>query len=565
LLGFGEGDMRAAFGMGSMTARTGWIVGALLAGAAVGLVTPAFRNGDASVYIMMADSLWSDHDLTYSPRDLERIERLQFEDAPAGLFLIKRPTGYVYAKPFVYPLLAAPWFAAFGVRGFLALNGVLLVALVLLGADILVARLQWRIALAAAAAVIGCSVVPSYFFWIDPFLLCTVLAAGALAAYRRGRPAWVAGLLVTLAVCRFVYLPLLLAPIALYAATRRMRALAEFAAAAAAIGMLLFGVQFLITRQWSPYVGERYIYRSAVPYQVAGEAEVGFPNSHGHINLPTVAELAQSNFYFFLGRFGGVLLYFPTLLVCVLWLRRLDGEKLAWMIALLLCCEAIQLASPHNMVGGHNALGNRFFVLLPVALVLVDFVAWRPLRVVGTALLLLVAVPVLEQLGYLSRHPGRQMAEFPHRHFPLEWTQGGSIAYPFTFGDMQGLTANQYHWEGDGVWTRGGTRAEYVFVRPSDQPGPRLTLHSFLPRVRVTDGDVVREVALPPNAQVEIQLTHPVVTYRDENWDLREFAVYRLAVETDTGTWSFTVGGRQDGRYLGVYLRLLPAVSARPS
>ena len=548
--------------MARLTARARAALLILFAGLAIGLMTPPRRLADASTYVLMADSLWRDGDLTYTPADLSRAVALQFADLPSGLFLTKHPWGYAYAKPPLYPLVALPFYAAFGVRGFFALNGVLLAALVVLGADILSHRLDWRHALFGAAVVFGFSVTPAYLHWIDPFLLCSALAAGSVAAYRRGRPGWCGALLAALASCRAPYLALALAPLGLYTLGRHWRALALFAAGALVVGALLLGTTRLATGQWSAYGGERFYYESAFPFQLGhDEPEIG---SRAALDLyavrwPGVAELARSNLYFFLGRFAGVLVYMPTLLVCLLWSRWWDREKLLWLLALLAACEAIQLAVPHSMIGGRHALGNRLFILLPVGLVFVDFLAPCWLRVLATALLLLVAVPVVQAPVYLSLNPGRQMLDVPYRFLPFEWTQAERIAFPFPFPGMAGLTANQYEWERDaGVWTRGGTTAEFVLVRESSDV-PRVRLWSLLPAARVADGGFPVALQWQPGAYMDVTLSHPVVTFRDESHEGTELAVYRLTITTDGGTAAAAMGRRDDSRSLGVLVRPLVA------
>ena len=175
----------------------------LLIGAVIGLLTPPRIFSDGSNYVCMAVSLISDGDLRWTRDDLQHVRALRADGATPGLLLVKRADGYVFAKPVIYPLAAAPFVALAGVRGFMLLNGLLLAALVLLGADVLTHRLAWPAALGVAAAAVGASVTPVYLHWIDPFLLLSVCTAGALAAYRRGRPGLAGALLGVMSVTRF--------------------------------------------------------------------------------------------------------------------------------------------------------------------------------------------------------------------------------------------------------------------------------------------------------------------------------------------------------------------------
>jgi hypothetical protein len=542
--------------------RRATVVALLFMGLAVGLLTPPRHLADATIYLLMTDSLWMDGDLAYTPHDLTRAQALAFADHPKGVFLIKHAAGYGYAKPPLYSVLAVPFYALFGVRGFLALNGVLLAALVLLGADVLAHRLPWRLALPASALVFACSVTPAYLLWIDPFLLCSVLIAGAVAAVRRDALAISAILLAAAASCRPPYIALALAPALLCAFERRWRPLARFAAAGIATTAVLLGVNWVAHGQSSPYGGERYYFLTLLPFQVPG---VEPPGGRAHItagggSLPSIAALVRTSLDFLVGRFAGVLVYFPGLLACALWARRWDGEKLVWLAGLAAACATLIVAFPHNTMGGQQALGNRFFVLLPVALVFVDFLAWSVWRGLATAALALLAVPVMQAPVYLSLNAGRQMLDVPYRYLPVEWLQAGRIRFPIEYpGGMAALTDQQYEWDGEGVWTRGGAAAEFVFVVIGDDLAPpRVRLWSKEQDVRITDGGRLRDLAWQTGRDVEVVLQHPVAQYRDESYAGARVSAYTLGISTRTGTYGYDIGGGNDSRYLGVFVRPVP-------
>jgi hypothetical protein len=269
---------------------------------------------------------------------------------------------------------------------------------------------------------------------------------------------------------------------------------------------------------------------------------------------PALGDFAANAVSFVFGRFSGVLLYFPTFFACGLWMLRADREKAAWLGAAVASCVALQLALPHNPFGGTHALGNRLFVLLPVALVLVDVVAWIPWRVALSVALLVLAVPLMQSPVYFSLYPGRQMLEAPYRWFPLEWRQATSLAFPYTFPGLLALTRNQFEWESSGgVWTVGGKRAEFVLVRPT--PGPTVVgLSSLLPAARVSDGSTTRDVHFSPGHEEMFTLT-PRAVSRDEGDGFRDHWVYHLTVETARGITPATSHGSSDSRYLGVFVR----------
>ncbi len=274
--------------------------------------------------------------------------------------------------------------------------------------------------------------------------------------------------------------------------------------------------------------------------------------------IPDLATVVRTNVEFFVGRFAGVLVYFPGLLACAVWARWWDREKLAWLLALLATCEALMLAMPHNTMGGQHALGNRLFVLLPVALSFVDQLNWQPWRVLATAGLLAVAVPVVQAPVHLSLNPGQQMLDVPYRFLPLEWSQAGRLKFPYMYPHgLAALGDAQYAWEGNGLWTRGAAAAEFVLITRA--PAPRVRLWSLEPEIRVRDGGVPVALDWHAGAEVELTLAHPLARYREHGPADDPTTVYTLTVSTRTGTYGYTLGNREDSRYLGVFVRPLPS------
>lgn len=534
----------------------------LLAGTVVGLLDTPRRLGDASNYVLMADSLLHDGDLYYEPEDLERARAINLADLPAGLMLVRRADGvYVYGKPALYPAVALPWYAAFGVRGFVALNGFLLAALVVLGAELLAPVVGWQRGLLAAAVVYLFSAAPAYLHWIDPFLLLMTLIAGGVLAVRRGWMTLAGVAFGATAVCRFPYAVLGAVPVLFALRAGRPGAALRYVAGAAAIGIAATAIIFVAAGQWSPYTGERYYFPRLVPFQTAAMA-MPAPFTRSSVldrwQMPTAGGLVQDLGYFLVGRAGGVLLYFPTFFACALWARRWNAEKLCWLGAVVAFALALELTIPHNRLGGSHAIGNRFFVLLPIGLCFIDFVAWRPLRVAASALLATLAVPVLLATTMYSVDPGRVLLLWPHRLFPFEWPLANHVSYPVRFPRLFALTENQYYWEDPpgAVWTIGGTRAEFVTVRSRDRE-IRVKLWSLLPEAEITNGDTT-EVMQFDGAQHEITLREPRATFLDEYSARGPVAVYYLAIATDRGIPAYLHGDADDARYLGVYVQPIP-------
>src|SRR4051812_26699468 len=86
--------------------------------------------GDEATSVMMVQSLWHDHDLTWRQADLDRAQTL-WGGGPAGLTLFTNDGGKTlrYGRPLAYPLAALPFYAVFGVRGIALLAMALFLAM----------------------------------------------------------------------------------------------------------------------------------------------------------------------------------------------------------------------------------------------------------------------------------------------------------------------------------------------------------------------------------------------------------------------------------------------------
>src|SRR4030081_1802220 len=121
------------------------LVVALAAALSVDVVKTGFGiKGDEATYVSMALSLAYDHDLTYERRDLDRFYGL-YRSGPDGIFLKKgkqlrirlngeatfvhtlktqdkRSDRLYFAKPLLYPIVAAPLVRLLGLNVFLVLH-----------------------------------------------------------------------------------------------------------------------------------------------------------------------------------------------------------------------------------------------------------------------------------------------------------------------------------------------------------------------------------------------------------------------------------------------------------
>ena len=320
-------------------------------------------RGDAATYHGMAWSLAFDGDIQFEPRDLLRVQR-ETRSGPEGVFL-KSATGGLthegvsgwpflrrvteeriyYAKPFLYPLAAAPLVRMLGTRGLYLLNALSLSAALLLGyAACRKSRTPGQ-SLALVLATFAGTVMPLYLVFIAPEMFYMGLAAAALALWRLGHPGWAAVLIGAAAYAKppniFLSIPILAAPLVEPGRPLRQRLLESTrrGVLVGVAGLLFVGWNVALTGEWNYQGGVRKTFYGRFPFEVAmvdGEPrKLTFGNTGGWMTTQTVgpeadeitktetprtepprpaAELRRSFqynlLYFWIGRFGGVIPYF---------------------------------------------------------------------------------------------------------------------------------------------------------------------------------------------------------------------------------------------------------------
>jgi len=513
---------------------------AAISTSALSLDLPSRAKGqfwnDEATYYSMTLSLVSDRDIVYDRSDLLRVKK-DFPAGPVGLFLKQSSGGFTFdktppwirrlapgekriyfAKPFIYPVVAAPLAAVLGTRGLLLTNALFLgLALVLAFSEMRrQAGAGW--ALCTTLALFLLTVTPLYLCWLTPEVFCLGVVTAGLVAWRRERLI-LAGLLLGIATYAkppnlLLALPLVVEPFfghgpfwnRLTASVRRGVPLA------ATIG-LLFGLNAVITGEWNPYGGDRKTFYGPFPYEtpeaafensgfpmvvehtgplVEGEAAdaSGAPLARAEIRAAFVSNLA----YFWLGRFSGALPYFfPAVVALLLFFFLGPRSQAGWLalMSLLVSYLVYIWRIPANWYGGGGTVGNRYFLnLLPLAVFLVPRgrEAWVGLGGVLGALTFLG--PILASPIGTSLHPGEHATHGIFLSFPAELSMLNDLAVfaeswrkRRPVGDTEGDPHK--HWPPDpkaywlyflddgtygkesafgvaGFWLRGGERAEVV-------------------------------------------------------------------------------------------------------
>jgi hypothetical protein len=548
--------------------------------AAVAIDLPRATDGrfwsDGATYHAMAASLAFDGDLEFGPRDLARV-RASYPGGPQGVFL-KRVGGdsveprVVYAKAFVYPAAAAPLARMLGAdRGLLLLNALLFVVALWLGYGELRRSSGAGAAAAGAVAVLGGGVVPVYLIWQTPEIFNLALATAGLVAWRRGWPVAAAVFLGVAAYSKptnlALALPLLLEPFVAGGAAWSSRAMesARRGAVVAAVVACGFCLTWVATGELNYQGGERKTFYDRYPFDPGvtfdtagvwmttdhlGPLVAGRDEDKRNVRIApprAAAELRQSFLlnlgYFWVGRFGGAVPYFPGVVAAgLLFVLFGPRERHGWLalLALVVAWLGYILLIPDNWYGGGGAIGNRYFVsLVPLGLLLLPRGrgAWvaAGAAVVGGALL----APILASPIHHSLRPGEHATRAAFRLLPPEMTMLGDLSvftdiwrkhrpYNAPGGDPArrppGAPPSYFLWFLDdgtfgqessfgeeGLWVRGGESADVVLQALAPTPRVRLVVTAG------PAGDIVtarlggdrRRLVLPPLKAREIVFDSP--------------------------------------------------------
>jgi hypothetical protein len=531
---------------------------------------------DGATYHAMAGSLAFDGDLEFEAGDLARV-RASYPGGPQGVFLKRVGGGWerprlVYAKALLYPLAAAPFARVLGVdRGLLVLNALLFLLALWLGHAELRRTSGAGTAAAGAVGILAGGVVPVYLLWPTPEILNLAIATAGLIAWRRQRPIAAALLLGLAAYSKptnlTLALPLLLEPV-LAGGTpwaKRMVASVRRGAVVAAVVVCGFGVTWLATGELNYQGGERKTFYDRYPFDPGvtfDSAGVWMATDHlgplvagrdedkqtARVAPARAAEELQRSFvlnlgYFWVGRFGGALPYFPGVAAAVLlFLVAGPRERHGWLalLALLVSWLGYILIIPDNWYGGGGTIGNRYFLnLVPLGLLLLP--RGRGAWAAGAAALVggVLLAPVLASPVHHSLRPGEHATRAAFRLLPAEITMLGDLS---VFGDVwrkrrpynapggeparhppgappsyflwfpdDGTFGQETSFDQEGFWLRGGESAEVVLQTLAPAARIRLVVTAG-PAGDIVTARLGRErhrLVLPPLRTREIAFDAP--------------------------------------------------------
>jgi len=598
--------------------------------------------GDGATYHAMAWSLAEDQDLRYEAKDVFRSRR-EFSEGPQGIFLKRASGGLIldaaegfpwlgrvpakepriyFAKPLVYPAVAAPFVWLLGTKGLLLTNALALALVLALGYRTLRLQTTPGRALAASSAIVLGGVAPLYLLWPAPEVLGIALAAAGLVAWRSGHPLLAAALLGVATYSKppnaLLALPLGLEPLLEGGVpwARRLVQSSRRAAVAIAVAIALYGANMAVTGEWNYQGGsERKTFYGRFPLETHG---VTFGNSGIWMTTnqlgpriegrdeatkaqgaePPRAEreiwlsFAWNQTYFWVGRFAGVVPYFlPVAVAAALFvvIGPRDRAGALALLALVVSQAAYTWQIPDNWYGGSGTVGNRYFLnLLPLAFFLVPRGREAIVAAGGIVSILVLTGALLVSPMRHSLHPGEHAMRVPYRLFPAELTMLNDLAIfaepwrkKITFGDPWGDprkpgsgdpaayflyfpddgTFGREELDGEpGFWLRGEASAE-VFLR-SLEPVRRMT-------VLVTGGPAGDEVTIKLGTLREVAAPGPYETRRvvleaPPAFPYKDMFVHTLRLRSTRGGAARIPEGREE-RVLGAFLRISLEVDKRPT
>ncbi|MGH9380969.1 MAG: hypothetical protein ACRD2Z_10205, partial [Thermoanaerobaculia bacterium] len=146
---------------------------------------PLTLKADEPAYYLAALSLARDHDLRVDLHDIQRLAE-EYPHLSTRNLILMTDDGWrtvYYGKPYIYPLLAAPFAALFGANGMVSLNLLLLVGMVAMGTAYLRQFNPDWLALLLAAGFVFVSTSWVYGFWLHPevFNMAAITASLYLA------------------------------------------------------------------------------------------------------------------------------------------------------------------------------------------------------------------------------------------------------------------------------------------------------------------------------------------------------------------------------------------------
>jgi hypothetical protein len=400
-------------------------------------------------------SISEDFDIQYQQKDILRALNNRFDDLPAGLFLIKTEDGdYFYGKEFTYALFAAPFYKILGDRGIIFFNALLFYIMMIM-AYLILRRKNNELA-ASCISIIFFMLSTSfvYVFWIHAEIYnMFVLMLGLFLWFqyridRNIKYLALASLILGIAAVAkapniLLYIPML----AFEIYRKRWKNTALMFLAFVTPLLLVYGYFYFKTGAVSFYGGNRLYYVKDFPFiegfnslNEAGKKAVSIEDGGllTIINHNNLGITFFNIFYYFFGRFTGMVWYYPFALLALLSffsdLKRTKGyiylqpEKILILLGIVLNIIFFVVIVGNNYLGGAHAIGNRYFYIYPAFIFLLSNV-----NIKKFSLFLLIAFATVAPINFdpigNSLSPDGHIFKFPYKYIPIEYSQMNYIPF----------------------------------------------------------------------------------------------------------------------------------------
>ncbi len=562
----------------------------------LGIVRPGWPptlKADEPAYYGMALSLAHDRDVRCDFQDVRRLTN-SYPYLPINNLILMSDDGWetaYYGKPYIFPLVAAPAVRFFGEHGMIAVNMLMLLGMIWMGATYLGRFNRGSLALLFAIAFFILSSAFVYVFWLQPEIfnmfsiaVCLFLAfhrpEGGSRATSAGR-SWLrvlgSGAVLALAVYNKPVLAAMGLP-ALWIVYRRrgLKAAAAWIAAAAIALGLLAGLGYALSGHPTAYLGvarggvrltdpltpDDYLAPLRQIVERRGE-EVNswtwifrIPEIEPHVFMENVR-------YFLWGRHTGMLLYTPlAVLALALFLLHTPRSASRWVLVLSTAIVALFfiIFIPFNWHGGGGFVGNRYFInVYPAFLFLITRL--RPRWTVPASYAVgavLIGPLMFTPFGAPVPNPTLQAhtRNAPFRYFPLELSvkknvpgYNGTNLYGVRMLGRADLVKTSPNSPGR-AWVQGGTELEILLLSKAQLETILLQTQTLAPEndCRLTLGDDERLVTfgsgdLAGKDKTVVELT-PGRFDRISWADGERIFVYELRVACSTGKFARDKNGR---------------------
>ncbi|MBN1355325.1 hypothetical protein JXA40_03535 [bacterium] len=535
---------------------------------------------DEAVYHAMTVSLAFDGDLVYRREDLQRVCR-DFSAGPRGIILKKLDSGkIVYAKPFLYSLIAAPFYRIWHLNGFLVLN-------VLCWWGIFMILFRCWGGSAGAAVFAGTALVLSaftpYVLWIHPEMFSAFLVVAFIGLWRSLKPSdppvitrrKIMAMGAALAVAAWIKPPSILIGIALlvnWIPARRWNWILLTSAGCFMAGVLAVSTSLAFTGSLNPYSGERKIFNEHYPLESPGVdfGDTGNNWSTESAGFHFVPGVLLANLKFFwIGRFSGLVWYYlPGCFCLVLWLlgnRDRIGTGLLISLSTIILVHLVMI--PTNYHGGGGALGNRYFtVYYPALLCILPRVPSPRKILLGCIPAALISGVYITQAFTASYRPGDHTQSGFFSTLPVEWTLTGSfpvfdpkyrmVRFPDCSAIFYFLDWNTFGGDNQGFWIRGDSKTRLIAELPENVKMPAFIISSAgIPITgTITEGGISQHFVVKTGLSTRIDFADPA---GHELIDIygRKRRIIPIQIQISGGTIPKFRENSADSRFLGAFCR----------